>query len=317
MKDKILVTGAGGQLGIELTKALVDLYGAGAVIASDINSGAKERFDFCHFTGLDVLDARNLHRVVSENKVTQIYHLAAMLSAVGESNPLGTWHLNVQGLINVLELARYLSMDKVFWPSSIAVFGNKAPKVSTPQESILNPSTVYGMTKVAGEFWCGFYFRNYGVDVRSVRYPGLIGYKSPPGGGTTDYAVEIFHKAVAQEPFKCFLKADTFLPMMYMPDALKATLELMQAPRENISVRSSYNISGMSFTPSWLHQSICKKLPGFKVIHEPDFRQGIAETWPVSIDDNQARNDWGWTPDYDLDTMSEDMIRHLKHHHKT
>lgn len=307
-KEKILVSGANGQIGSVLTEALRTKYGKEAVLATDIRMGNR---DHGPFELLDILDEKQLSRLVRKYKITQIYHLAAILSATGEKHPKMAWDINTNGLFNVLEIAREYKM-KLFFPSSIAVFGSHTPRSHTPQETIIHPETVYGISKAAGENWCQYYHLHYGVDIRSLRYPGIIGYQSFPGGGTTDYAVEIFHKAVSGEDYECFLKEDTMLPMMYMDDAIKATLELMEAPVEKIKVRTSYNLAAMSFTPSGIAAEIQKYYPDFKVTYQPDFRQEIANTWPETIDDRQARSDWAWKPDYDLESMTEDMIKNLK-----
>lgn len=311
-KTKVLLTGAGGQLGSELTEALAKKFGAENIVATDVNEKVAEKFSYCTFEVLDIQDVLRLEHLVDSHQITQIYHLAALLSAVGEKNPLFTWNLNMNGLLNVLEVARKKNLDKVYWPSSIAAFGLNTPKVETPQETVTEPNTVYGITKVSGELWCQYYFEKYGVDVRSLRYPGLIGYKSLPGGGTTDYAVDIYHKAIAGEVFSCFLSEDTYLPMMYMPDAIKATISLMDAPKEQIKVRTSYNISALSFSPKEIYENILKEIPDFKIKYEPDFRQKIADSWPDSINDSAARSDWGWNPDFDLDKMTKDIITNLK-----
>lgn len=309
--EKILVIGAAGQLGSELTNSLAELFGAEQVIATDLNESAKSKFDFCHFEVLDVMDKNGLRKLVSNEKITQIYHLAAVLSAVGEKKPLFAWELNMDSLLHVLELAKEFKLNKVYWPSSIAVFGPNTPKINTPQYCVKEPNTVYGISKQAGERWCEYYFQKFNVDVRSLRYPGLIGYKSLPGGGTTDYAVDIYHKALAGEQFECFLREDSSLPMMYMPDAIKATLDLMNAPRETVKIRSSYNLAAMNFTPKEIYQSILKYIPDFKIEYSPDFRQSIADSWPDSIDDSHARKDWGWHHDYDLDRMTKDILENL------
>ncbi|WP_194777075.1 NAD-dependent epimerase/dehydratase family protein [Pararhodonellum marinum] len=309
--EKILIIGAAGQLGSELTKALVEQYGGEAVIATDINPQAANQFEYCRYEVLDVMDKRSLQQLVQDNQVKQIYHLAAVLSATGEKNPLFAWNLNMESLLYVLELARLEKLDKVYWPSSIAVFGPNTPKQNTPQYCVKEPNTIYGISKQAGERWCEYYFQKYGVDVRSLRYPGLIGYKSLPGGGTTDYAVDIYHKAIAGEHFKCFLKADTLLPMMYMPDAIKATLDLMHAPKENVKVRSSYNLAAVSFSPQEIYECIKAHYPDFTISFEPDFRQQIADSWPDTIDDGPARKDWGWQHAYDLNKMTADILKNL------
>lgn len=312
MKTKILVTGAGGQLGSELTESLADKYGKENILATDVNPKAAERFPYCAFEVLDITDTEHLSKLVTDYEITQIYHLAALLSAVGEKNPLFTWDLNMSGLLGVLEIARHQKLDKVYWPSSIAAFGVNTPKHNTPQNAPTAPSTVYGISKIAGELWCQYYFQKYGVDVRSLRYPGLIGYKSLPGGGTTDYAVDIYYKALEDNEFECFLSENTYLPMMYMPDAIKATLELMEAPKAQVKVRTSYNVSALSFSPKEIAESIQKIIPNFKIEYTPDFRQDIADSWPNSIDDSAARNDWGWKHDFDLDKMTEDILSHLR-----
>lgn len=308
---KILVIGAAGQLGSELTYALAQQFGGDQVIATDLRATASSLFDFCRFEVLDVMNKEALYDLAKREQITQVYHLAAVLSATGEKNPLFAWQLNMDSLLHVLELAKDMKLDKVYWPSSIAVFGPSTPKENTPQYCVMEPNTVYGISKQAGERWCAYYFEKYGVDVRSLRYPGLIGYKSLPGGGTTDYAVDIYHKAIANQPFTCFLREDSYLPMMYMPDAIKATLDLMNAPKEAVKIRSSYNLGGMSFSPQEITESIKKKLPGFEINYEIDFRQAIADSWPDSIDDSHARVDWGWQPDYDLDAMTKDILTHL------
>ena len=308
---KILVIGAGGQLGTELTKVLANTYGNEAVIATDFQESVKSKFDYCAFQTLNVMDKVALAAIVEKEGVTQVYHLAAILSALGEKNPVHAWDLNMGGLLNVLEVAREYAIDKVFWPSSIAVFGPNSPKDQTPQQAFKDPNTVYGISKLAGEHWCEYYFNKYGVDVRSLRYPGLIGYKSLPGGGTTDYAVDIYHKAALSEKFTCFLNKDTFLPMMYMDDAINATLQLMDADKESLSIRTSYNISGMNFSPKEIYQSILAFYPNFEIEYQPDFRQQIADSWPNSIDDSVARKDWNWKPAYDLSSMTATIVKNL------
>ncbi len=307
---KILMIGACGQLGTELTIALRKIYGHENVIASDINA-PKMGFADEYFEHLNVLDAKMLGDIVDKRGITEIYNLAAILSAVGEMNPKFAWKLNMEGLLNTLDVAKEKKLDKVFWPSSIAVFGPNTPPENTPQNTIMNPDTVYGISKLAGERWCEYYHQKYGVDVRSLRYPGLIGYKGLPGGGTTDYAVDIYHKALAGQKFECFLSEDTYLPMMYMPDAIKSTVELMQAESNLIKVRSSYNLSAMSFSPKEIAESIKKHIPDFEISYTPDFRQAIADSWPGSIDDTQAHEDWGWQPNYDLDKMTGDILKNL------
>ncbi len=311
-KDKILVIGASGQIGVELTLALRKMYGAANVIASDL----REQNELLQGTGpyvnLDVMNKEMLHVQVIRQGVTQIYLLAAILSATGEKNPNLAWHLNMQGLLNVLDIAREEKLSKVYWPSSIAVFGPTSPKQNCPQQTIIEPITVYGISKYAGEFWCNYFFNKYGVDVRSLRYPGLISYKSAPGGGTTDYAVEIFHEALEEKQYNCFLEKDTYLPMMYMPDAIRATIELMEAPAEKITIRTSYNISAMSFSPQEIASEIKRHIPDFKMNYAPDYRQAIANSWPQSIDDSVATKDWGWKPEFDLARMTKDMLDNLQ-----
>ncbi|HLW20135.1 MAG TPA: NAD-dependent epimerase/dehydratase family protein [Cyclobacteriaceae bacterium] len=309
--EKILVTGAAGQLGSELTRSLTALYGGEAVIATDINPSHQHKFDFCRFETLDVMDGEGIKRLCKKENIKQVYHLAAILSATGEKKPLLAWQVNMDSLLNVLELAKNIKLDKVYWPSSIAVFGPNSPRHQTPQDCIMDPDTVYGISKQAGERWCNYYFQKHNVDVRSLRYPGLIGYKSLPGGGTTDYAVEIYHKAIAGENYECFLREDTYLPMMYMPDAIQATLDLMDAPKENIRVRSSYNLGGISFSPKEIYESIKAEYPSFEITYRPDFRQQIADSWPDSIDDSAAREDWGWQHRFGLHDMTSDILAHL------
>ena len=311
IKEKILVIGASGQIGVELTLALRKMYGNNNVVASDLREENELLKGTGPYVSLDVMNKEMLHVQVIRQNITQIYLLAAILSATGEKNPGLAWHLNMQSLLNVLDIAREEHLNKVYWPSSIAVFGPTSPKVSCPQQTVIEPSTVYGISKYAGEFWCNYYFNRYGVDVRSIRYPGLISYKSAPGGGTTDYAVEIYMEAKENNKYTCFLEKDTYLPMMYMPDAIRATIELMEAPKELITVRTSYNISGMSFSPDEVSESIKKHQPDFKISYEPDYRQSIANSWPQSIDDSVAAKDWGWKAEYDLDKMTSDMLENL------
>jgi nucleoside-diphosphate-sugar epimerase len=311
-KEKILVIGASGQIGVELTMALRNIYGNANVVASDL----REENALLHGTGpyvsLDVMNKEMLHVQVIRQNITQIYLLAAILSATGEKNPNLAWNLNMQGLLNVLDIAREEQVRKVYWPSSIAVFGPTSPKKNCPQQTIIEPITVYGISKYAGEFWCNYYNKRFNVDVRSLRYPGLISYKSEPGGGTTDYAIEIFHDALEEKSYESFLKRDTYLPMMYMPDAIRATIELMEAPQEKISVRTSYNISGISFSPAEIAAAIKKRIPEFQIKYKPDYRQAIADSWPQSIDDSVARKDWGWTHKYDLEKLTDDMLKNIK-----
>ena len=306
---RILVIGANGQLGSVLIPALRLKYGREHVVASDLFRDEKTRGTF---ELLDATKFEQLRQVVTKHEISQIYHLAAILSAKGESDPLRTWDINMKALLNVLEVARQERIQRVFYPSSIAVFGPGLPMKTGAQTSLLNPSTVYGMSKAAGENWCQYYFNKYGLDVRSLRYPGVIGYQSLPGGGTTDYAVDIFLKALAGETFDCFLAADTLLPMIYMDDAIRATIELMEAPSDKISVRTSYNLSGLSFTPAELTSEIRTFLPDFQINYKPDFRQQIADSWPGYIEDSYAREDWGWKPHYNLHGLTERMIFHLE-----
>jgi nucleoside-diphosphate-sugar epimerase len=312
IKEKILVIGASGQIGVELTLALRGIYGNANVIASDLREQSALLQGTGPYVSLDVMNKEMLHVQVIRQNITQIYLLAAILSATGEKNPGLAWNLNMQGLLNVLDIAREEKLHKVYWPSSIAVFGPTSPKQNCPQQTIIEPTTVYGISKYAGEFWCHYFNQRFGVDVRSLRYPGLISYKSAPGGGTTDYAVEIFHEALEEGKYECFLKEDTYLPMMYMPDAIRSTIELMEAPASKISVRTSYNIAGMSFSPKEISAEIKKHMPSFTMSYKPDFRQAIADSWPQSIDDSVARNDWGWKHEYDLPKMTADMLKNLE-----
>lgn len=311
-KEKILVIGASGQIGVELTLALRKIYGGNNVVASDL----REENDLLKGSGpyvsLDVMNKEMLHVQIIRQNITQVYLLAAILSATGEKNPPLAWHLNMQSLLNVLDIAKEEKLTKVYWPSSIAVFGPTSPKIDCPQHTIIEPTTVYGISKYAGEFWCNYFHQRYGVDVRSLRYPGLISYKSSPGGGTTDYAVEIFHAAKEKQKYTSFLGQDTHLPMMYMPDAIRATIELMEAPAEKIKVRTSYNLSGMSFSPTEIGDEIRKHIPGFQLDFKPDYRQQIADSWPKSIDDSKANEDWGWKPEFDLAKMTADMLMNLE-----
>lgn len=311
-KEKILVIGASGQIGVELTLALRKIYGGANVVASDLREENELLKGSGPYVSLDVMNKEMLHVQIIRQNITQIYLLAAILSATGEKNPPLAWHLNMQSLLNVLDIAKEEKLTKVYWPSSIAVFGPTSPKIHCPQHTIIEPTTVYGISKYAGEFWCNYFHQRYGVDVRSLRYPGLISYKSSPGGGTTDYAVEIFHAAKEKKQYTSFLREDTHLPMMYMPDAIRATIELMEAPAEKIKVRTSYNLSGMSFSPAEIGDEIRKHIPGFQLDFKPDYRQQIADSWPKSIDDSKASQDWGWKPEFDLARMTEDMLINLE-----
>lgn len=311
VKEKILVIGASGQIGVELTLALRKIYGNANVIASDLREQNPLLEGTGPYVSLDVMNKEMLHVQVIRQNVTQIYLLAAILSATGEKNPGLAWNLNMQGLLNVLDIAREEKLHKVYWPSSIAVFGPTSPKRNCPQQTIIEPITVYGISKYAGEFWCNYFHQRFGVDVRSLRYPGLISYKSAPGGGTTDYAVEIFHEALEEKKYTSFLNDDTYLPMMYMPDAIRATIELMEAQAEKISIRTSYNVAAMSFSPAEIAAEIKKHIPEFQIKYAPDYRQAIATSWPQSIDDSIARKDWGWEPEFDLPRMTKDMLENL------
>ncbi len=312
LKERILVIGASGQIGVELTLALRKIYGNTNVVASDLREQNPLLEGTGPYVSLDVMNKEMLHVQVIRQGISQVYHLAAILSATGEKNPGLAWNLNMQGLLNVLDIAREEKLQKVYWPSSIAVFGPSSPKKNCPQQTIIEPVTVYGISKYAGEFWCNYFHHRFGLDVRSLRYPGLISYKSAPGGGTTDYAIEIFQEAIEHEKYECFLKEDTYLPMMYMPDAIRATIELMEAPKEKISIHTSYNISAMSFSPGEIAAAIKKHIPAFTISYTPDYRQSIAESWPQSIDDTDARKDWGWKEEFNLATMVKDMLANLR-----
>jgi threonine 3-dehydrogenase len=308
-QPKILVTGANGQLGRVLTEALREKYGKSAIIASDINE-AKEGVE--NYIFLDIINTERIKEVVADYGITEIYHMAAILSASGEWNPAKTWNVNFNALLNILEITKDMGLKKLFFPSTIAVFGMTTPRINTPQDSPLLPTTVYGISKSAGELWCNYYHQRYGLDVRSLRYPGIIGWQSLPSGGTTDYAVEIFHEALKEGKYTCFLGPDTALPMMFIDDAIRATIELMAAPSEQIKTRYGYNLAAMTFTPSELAISIRKQIPDLEVTYEPDFRQAIAESWTASIDDSRAREEWGWQHDYDLEKMTDIMLEKLR-----
>ena len=309
-KEKILVIGAAGQLGTELIQGLWRYYGKEHIVASDIKE-PKGILQQGNFEILDVMKPKNLETLLQAGKFTQVYHLAAVLSATGEKNPKPAWRLNMESLIHVLDASVASGIKKVYWPSSIAVFGPSTPKKNTPQYTIMDPVTIYGISKQAGERWCEWYWRNHGLDVRSLRYPGLIGYKAQPGGGTTDYAVEIFLKALNEKKYECFLKPDTYLPMMYMDDAVKATIDLMEASAEKIKIRSSYNVTAMSFCPAEIAAEIKKQIPKFEITYNPDFRQEIADSWPDSIDDSSARQDWRWEPKFYLEKMTVEILKNL------
>lgn len=312
MNTRILIIGACGQIGTELTQKLREIYGTDNVVASDIKKSEHEVFQSGPFEVIDAMNFDQVSNVVKKFQIEEVYLMAALLSATAEKNPSLGWELNMNSLFHVLNLAKEGVIKKIFWPSSIAVFGPTTPKQGTPQYTVMEPSTVYGISKQAGERWCEYYFNKFGVDVRSIRYPGLISWKTLPGGGTTDYAVDIYYKALENGAYTCFLNEATELPMMYMDDAIKATIGIMQAPKESIKVRSSYNLSAMSFTPAEIAQSIQKYIPDFIIDYAPDFRQDIANSWPSSIDDSVARADWGWQHEYDLDSMTQAMLENLK-----
>jgi len=311
--ERILIIGANGQIGSELVTALAGMYGAANVIASDIE--ADNVFGAARYVQLDVLDEARLAQLVADEGITQVYQLAALLSATGEKAPLRAWTLNMDGLLNILEVARERGAAgkplRVFWPSSIAALGPNTPAERTPQFAVMDPTTIYGISKLAGERLCEYYHAKYGVDVRSIRYPGIISFKSPPGGGTTDYAIAIFHAALRGQTYECFLGPDTTLPMIYMPDAIRATIELMEAPAEKITIRSSYNVAGVSFNPRELAAAIVRALPEFKITYAPDDRQAIAATWPKSLDDSRAADDWGWKARIGIDEIVADMLENI------
>jgi len=311
--EKILIIGAGGQIGVELTLALRKIYGRNNVIASDIREAHPLLLeDNGPYAILDVMDAKGVAALIQKEQVTQIYLLAAILSAKGESDPIWAWDINMQSLLNLLEIAREHKIKKFYWPSSIAAFGPTTPKEHTPQHTVIEPSTVYGISKYAGELWCSYYNKRYGLDIRSLRYPGIISWKSAPGGGTTDYAIDIYIEALKAKHYTCFLEENTYLPMMYMDDAIRATIELMEAPAEKIKNRLAYNLSAMSFSPKEVALSIQQHIPEFTIDYAPDFRQQIAAGWPQSIDDREARADWDWRPEFDLDKMTADMLKNLE-----
>ena len=311
--ERILIIGANGQIGSELVGALAAIHGADNVIASDIS--ANNVYQAARYTQLDVLDRARLAELVASESITQVYQLAALLSATGEQAPLKAWTLNMDGLLNILEVARERGEAgtplRVFWPSSIAAFGPNTPAQNTPQFTVMDPTTIYGISKLAGERLCEYYFTKYGVDVRSIRYPGIISFKSPPGGGTTDYAIAIFHAALRAERYSCFLGPETTLPMIYMPDAIRATIELMDAPSDKVAIRSAYNVAGLSFNPRELAAAITLAVPDFKIAYEPDSRQAIADTWPQSLDDAKATSDWGWKASIGLEQLVTDMLANI------
>ena len=315
-KDTILLIGASGQIGTDLTMSLRAIYGASHVVASDIKSASREVMESGPFEQLDIMDPVRLNEIVLKYKVTQVYLLAALLSATAEKNIELGWALNMKSLSHVLDLARNGKVKKVYWPSSIAVFGPTTPSINTPQHTIMDPNTVYGISKQAGERWCEYYYQKFGVDVRSIRYPGLISWKAKPGGGTTDYAVHIFHEAIKYGRYESFLSETTSLPMMYMPDAIRATLELMEAPADSIKIRSSYNVAGTSFNPAEIAAVVKQYIPHFEITYKTDERQAIANSWPQSINDSLAREHWNWKHEYDLGNMAEDMMLNLKKKYK-
>lgn len=310
--ENILVIGASGQIGSELTIELRKIHGSDHVFATDVREAPDDILRGGPFQLLDVMDDKRLIYFVIRHKITQIYHLAAVLSGNAEKLPLQAWRINMDSLMNILEIAKMVEdVKKVFWPSSIAVFGPTTPRVNTPQLTVMEPTTVYGISKLTGERWCEYYFRKYNVDIRSIRYPGLISYKTEPGGGTTDYAVEIYYDAVKTGHYQCFLNKDTALPFLFMPDAIHATIQLMEADKSNMSVHTSYNLGGISITPQNLQREIQKHIPDFRVDYKPDFRQDIAESWPQSVDDSISERDWGYSYDYDLSRITEIMIEEI------
>ncbi len=312
MSTKILIIGACGQIGTELTQQLRAIYGVENVIASDIRKLNIDVVNSGPFEVVNALDFNQIQHLVEIHKIDEVYLMAALLSATAEKNPAFAWDLNMNSLFHVLNLAKAGKIKKIFWPSSIAVFGPTTPRENTPQYTIMEPSTVYGISKQSGERWCEYYHNTYGVDVRSIRYPGLISWSSPPGGGTTDYAVDIFYKALSKKKYECFLSSETKMPMMYMDDAIAATIQIMQAPAEQVKIRSSYNLAAMSFTPTEIAAEIKKHIPEFTISYSPDFRQKIADSWPASIDDSSARKDWNWNHQFDIESTTKDMLEHLK-----
>jgi len=314
MNTKVLIIGACGQIGTELTAKLRATYGVENVVASDIRKLENDVVKNGIFEVLNALDYNQIEYLIEKYEITDVYLMAALLSATAEKNPAFAWDLNMNSLFHVLNIAKAGKIKKIFWPSSIAVFGPTTPRENTPQYTVMEPSTVYGISKQTGERWCEYYFKQYGVDVRSIRYPGLISWSTEPGGGTTDYAVDIYHKAILDGKFTSFLSENSALPMMYMDDAIKATIGIMQAPAEQIKIRSSYNLSAMSFTPKEIAEEIKKHYPDFTIDYNPDFRQKIADSWPASIDDSHARADWGWQNDFTIENMTEDMFTNLKTH---
>ncbi len=312
MNTKILIIGACGQIGTELTTRLRNMYGVENVVASDIRKLNNDIVNNGIFEVVNALDYNQIEHLIEQYQITDVYLMAALLSATAEKNPAFAWDLNMNSLFHVLNLAKAGKIKKVFWPSSIAVFGPTTPKENTPQYTIMEPTTVYGISKQTGERWCEYYHHQYGVDVRSIRYPGLISWTTEPGGGTTDYAVDIYHKALKEGTFECFLSENSKLPMMYMDDAIRATIEIMQAPNDQIKIRSSYNLAGISFTPHEIAAEIKKRMPYFSIRYQPDFRQKIADSWPASIDDSCARQDWNWKHSFDLSAITDEMLQNLK-----
>lgn len=311
--DNIMVIGAAGQIGSELVVELRKIYGSDHVFATDIKQAPPDILEGGPFQILDVMDDKQLIHFIIRNKINQIYHLAAVLSGNAEKLPTQAWKINMDSLMNILEVSKMVDeVRKVFWPSSIAVFGPTTPRTGTPQLAVMEPITVYGISKLAGERWCDYYYNKYGVDVRSLRYPGLISYKTEAGGGTTDYAVEIFYEAIRHGNYECFLSEGTALPMLFMPDAINATIRLMEAERSRLTIHTSYNLGGMSITPDQLHQEICRFIPGFTIRYNPDFRQAIADSWPQSVDDTIAKADWGFKQTYDLGKMTEIMLTEIQ-----
>ena len=316
MNDRILIIGSSGQIGTSLVINLREIYGNDNVIAADIRPSSNEVMDSGPFEELDILNEQLLRKIVKKYRINQVYLLAALLSATAEKDIEFGWKLNIRSHSHVLDLAKDGLIKKIFWPSSIAVFGPTTPKENTPQYTIMEPNTVYGISKQAGERWNEYYFNKFGVDIRSIRYPGLVGWRAKAGGGTTDYAVNIFHQAIKNKQYESFLSENTRLPMMYMPDAIRATIELMEAPFERVKIRSSYNLAGISFTPEEIAAEVSKHIPNFEMSYNPDFRQKIADSWPSSVDDSHAKKDWGWKVEYDLEKLTSDMIKNLKNQYK-
>ena len=312
MNKKILVIGAAGQIGTEITHELLKIHGKKNIIASDIKENAKDILGDIHYEKLNVLDKTQIRSLFRRHDIGTIYHFAAILSASGEKDPARTWDINMDGLLNILNAARINEVNRIFWPSSIAVFGPGTEKDNTSQKPYMDPSTVYGISKLAGELWISYYNEKYNMDIRSIRYPGVISYKTAPGGGTTDYAVDIYFKALKKGHFKCYLNEETSLPMMYMDDAVRATIEIMDAAKEKLTVNTSYNVGSFSANPKVLFNAIKKRINNFTIDYEPDFRDTLAQSWPSSIDDSQARKDWGWKPDFDIEKMTDEMLNNIR-----